>query len=206
MSIPHGPRLEVITGCMFAGKSTELLRRARRLKAAQNVVLMINHRGDDRYGRGNEVVTHAGSRYRCVAVHKLCEVETQDYDAVLVDETQFFDPLDVMGFYHRVVRTQHKMLVCSGLVATFSRDPFQAMVQLVPLADSIDVLTAVCQACHRRSATCSVRRPQTDSGRDSPVLVGGSNEYWAACALCYSRAEYATGRRGVAVPKDALDE
>lgn len=36
-------RLEVITGPMFAGKTEELIRRLRRGKIAQKVILLLNH-------------------------------------------------------------------------------------------------------------------------------------------------------------------
>ena len=43
-------RVEVILGCMFSGKSTELLRRTNRYKAIGKSVLLINHTYDVRTG------------------------------------------------------------------------------------------------------------------------------------------------------------
>ena len=36
-------RIEIILGCMFSGKSTELLRRCNRYKAIGKNILLINH-------------------------------------------------------------------------------------------------------------------------------------------------------------------
>jgi thymidine kinase len=42
-------RIELIMGPMFAGKSTELLRRAKRLTISGKKCLHIKYKGDDRY-------------------------------------------------------------------------------------------------------------------------------------------------------------
>jgi len=42
--------LTVLMGCMFAQKTTELLRRIRRSKAIGHKVLVVNYVGDTRYG------------------------------------------------------------------------------------------------------------------------------------------------------------
>ena len=49
-------RVEIIIGCMFSGKSTELLRRCNRYKAIDKNVLLINHTNDTR--TNNSVETH----------------------------------------------------------------------------------------------------------------------------------------------------
>ena len=41
-------RVEIIIGCMFSGKSTELLRRCRRYKSIGKTVVLINHTEDTR--------------------------------------------------------------------------------------------------------------------------------------------------------------
>ena len=49
-------RIEIVLGCMYSGKSTELIRRCGRYKAIGKKILMINHSLDIRIG--NSVMTH----------------------------------------------------------------------------------------------------------------------------------------------------
>ena len=49
-------RVEIILGCMFSGKSTELLRRCNRYKAIGKNILLINHTNDTR--TENKIKTH----------------------------------------------------------------------------------------------------------------------------------------------------
>ena len=45
--------LKIIIGCMFSGKSSEIIRETRRLKVINKKVLLINHCNDTRYSNGN---------------------------------------------------------------------------------------------------------------------------------------------------------
>ena len=50
-----------------------------------------------------------------------------------------------------------KLVMVAGLDATFQRRPFDAMIQLVPLAESVVKLTAVCVGC-RQPASFTFRK------------------------------------------------
>ena len=50
-------RIELIIGPMFAGKSTELLRRVRRLEISGKKCLNIKYTDDDRYTHETETIT-----------------------------------------------------------------------------------------------------------------------------------------------------
>ena len=51
--------LEVITGCMFAGKTEELIRRINVLQFAGKKVVVFKPKIDDRYSK-DQVVSHCG--------------------------------------------------------------------------------------------------------------------------------------------------
>ena len=53
-------RIELILGCMFAGKSTEMLRRVRKHEITGKKVLIVKFSADMRYSDKCEVVTHDG--------------------------------------------------------------------------------------------------------------------------------------------------
>ena len=87
-----GGWLEVVCGPMFSGKSEELIRRLRRAEIAGQRALIVKPLIDDRYDVGH-VVSHAGAKMRAVNVRSSAEVTrlSAGYDAVGIDEVQFFD-------------------------------------------------------------------------------------------------------------------
>ena len=48
-SITHDSGIQMILGPMFAGKSTELIRRVRKYRAARKQVLVVKYAADTRY-------------------------------------------------------------------------------------------------------------------------------------------------------------
>ena len=67
---PAVPTLTLVCGPMFAGKTTELIRRVECARAGGRRVLVAKPARDVRYAP-DAVVTHAGSRELAVAVHDL---------------------------------------------------------------------------------------------------------------------------------------
>ena len=67
-------QIQVIFGPMFSGKSTELIRRVRRLAIAQSSCLVIKYAKDTRYEK-EMLATHDNSTMAAVAVTKLSEIE-----------------------------------------------------------------------------------------------------------------------------------
>ena len=57
-------RVEVILGCMFSGKSTELLRRTNRYRAIGKKVLLINHTYDSR--TDESIQTHSNMKQTAI--------------------------------------------------------------------------------------------------------------------------------------------
>ena len=62
--LQHGA-IELVVGPMFAGKSTELLRRVRAYEARGLRVAVVKSDRDTRYGDGGEVITHDGLKRVC---------------------------------------------------------------------------------------------------------------------------------------------
>src|SRR5207237_683057 len=88
----RGGWLEVVCGPMFSGKSEELIRRLRRAEIAGQRALIVKPQIDNRYDVGH-VVSHAGAKMRAVTAESSDEVRRLEagYDAVGIDEVQFFD-------------------------------------------------------------------------------------------------------------------
>src|SRR5580765_4922662 len=132
---PHrGGWLEVVCGPMFSGKSEELLRRLRRAEIAGQRALIVKPAVDDRYDVGH-VVSHAGAKMRAVTAGSSAEVLrlSTGYDAVGIDEVQFFD-LGIIDTINELVSGGVRV-VAAGLAQDFRREPFGAMPTLLCLAE-----------------------------------------------------------------------
>ena len=67
-------RLEIVLGCMFSGKSTELLRRISRYSAIKLNTLLINSNKDSR--TGDSVKTHNNVVKQALKVDNLMQILT----------------------------------------------------------------------------------------------------------------------------------
>jgi thymidine kinase len=185
-SVPErGGWLEVVCGPMFSGKSEELIRRLRRAEIAGQRVLVVKPRIDDRYDVGN-VVSHAGARMRAAAAETSAEVLrlADGYDAVGIDEVQFFDEGIVEAVAELVACGVR--VVAAGLDTDFRAEPFGSLPTLLAVAELVDKLQAVCHRCGgtaTRTQRLVVGRPAPFSGET--VQVGALDSYEARCTACY---------------------
>jgi thymidine kinase len=183
---PHrGAWIEVVCGPMFSGKSEELIRRLRRTEIAGQRALVVKPVVDDRYDVGH-VVSHAGARMRAVTVESSAEVArlAAGYDAIGVDEVQFFDD-GIVEVVQRLVERGTKV-IAAGLAQDFRGLPFGPMPALLCVADYIDKLEAV---CHRCGGPATLTQRLVD-GRPAPfagatVQIGALDSYEARCRACY---------------------
>ena len=73
---------------MFAGKSTELLRRIRKHEITGKNVLNVKFSADQRYSQKGEIVTHEGQKRVATAVLELEHLGDvwKQYDVIGIDE------------------------------------------------------------------------------------------------------------------------
>ena len=183
MSFEQGDgRIELIYGPMFSGKSTELLRRMRRYKMTYHKCIVIKYRKDDRYS-DDCMSTHDLQMMKAIACEKLSEVKglMEKYSVIGIDEGQFFP--DLTDFCEDLATNHNKIIIVAALDGTFQRKPFNT-TDLIPLAESITKLNAVCQIC-LKDASFSKRL-----GSETEVeVIGGSDKYIAVCRKCYFISE-----------------
>ena len=81
-------RIELIMGCMFAGKTTELIRRCRKHELSEKKVLIVKFAADKRYGDEVTIVTHSGITNNAIAVNRLSELGELffRFDVIGIDE------------------------------------------------------------------------------------------------------------------------
>ena len=184
---PHrGGWLEVICGPMFSGKSEELIRRLRRAEIAGQRALIVKPVVDDRFDVGH-VVSHAGAKMRAVTAETGDEVLrlSAAYDAVGIDEVQFFDDGIIDAVAALVARGTR--VVAAGLAQDFRGEPFGAMPTLLCVSEFVDKLEAV---CHRCGGPATLTQRLLD-GKPAPfdgatVQIGALDSYEARCRSCHS--------------------
>ena len=182
-----GGFLEVITGPMFAGKTSELIKRIERQAYAKRKVALFKPSIDDRYSK-SEVVAHNGLRYKAYVVptseegvRKIVELTRKEgFEVIGIDEVQFF-PMEIVDALNELA-DDGVYVIAAGLNLDFKADPFPVTKELLVRADNIVYLTAVCTVCGRPATRSQRLIDGKPAPRDSPVvLVGGRESYEARC-------------------------
>lgn len=145
---------------MFSGKSTILLTRYRRYQIAGKRCLLVKYAKDRRYDGSEEMlVTHDQISYRATSCHQLSELRDliQKYDVICIDEIQFYPDA---SHYCDAWANAGKIVEVCGLSGDYRRKPFEQISLLIPLAEHISFVTAVCR----------------DTGGEAPFTMRLSNE------------------------------
>lgn len=172
--------LKLFIGPMFSGKTSSLIALFRRFTKAGKKVLVINFAGDLRYS-STHLSSHDGQSIPCKMIYNLDDIENEinDYEIILINEGQFFDNLKNKLLYW-VEKLNKRVYVC-GLDGDFQRNHFGDMNNLIPFADEIEKLCAICENCGN-DAPFTFRNPNVSNG--SQVQIG-VKEYKACCRKCY---------------------
>ena len=73
-----------------------------------------------------------------------------------------------------------KIVITSALISTYQREKFNSILDLIPKAEKIKQLHAICKLCfHQASFTL---RTVQDSGVE---FIGGAESYLPVCRECY---------------------
>lgn len=164
-------KLTLILGPMFSGKSSFLIQQYKRYNIAGKKCLVIKYAGDDRYDE-TSVVTHDLVKIQALPTSKLLNLdeEVKKYDVICIDEIQFFED----GLVCDNWASDGKIVIVSGLNGTFQRKPWKIISNLIPLADDIIHLKAVCKDTGEDASFTH----RTVSAKDD-FFIGGSEAYSA---------------------------
>lgn len=178
--------LEVICGCMFAGKTEELIRRINVLTFAKKKIIVFKPKINNRYSE-TEIVSHAGAHVPCVVVSKATDILENiqpDTDVVAIDEVQFFDQ-DVVDVCEYLADSGLRVMV-AGLDKDFRGEPFGVLPDLLTRAEFVTKLTAVCAKCGAPATrTQRIVNGKPASFDDPIVLVGAKEAYEPRCRHCH---------------------
>ena len=171
--------IETISGCMFAGKTEELIRRMRRAQFARQKVEIYKPAIDTRYSE-DDVVSHEGNSISSTPVSSSGSILllADDVEVVGIDEAQFFD--EGLPDVCRQLADRGVRVICAGLDMDYRCIPFGPMPNLCAIADEVTKVHAICVRC---GSLAYVSHRIVDS--DKRVLLGEKMEYEPLCRECY---------------------
>lgn len=179
--------IKLYVGCMYAGKSDNVIRELKKWKPhpANVRCIMLKPAEDIRYS-DTHVCTHDGVRYPAKSVATLAEIEddlVQNYDVIGIDEGQFFP--DLAEVVVRLADVHQKKVYVAALDTTWEREPWPQVVKLCPQATSVHKVHAICQRCGSSHGIFT----QRTSGGTQLVEIGASNSYISVCRACFVQPE-----------------
>jgi len=163
---------------MFSGKSTELIRRLKRIRVLGKSILVINSSKDIRVETA-DIKTHDNIKMSCVKTNNLNEIlNSGDYQIsqiIAIDEAQFFTGL--REFVEQCIKDR-KYIIIAGLDGDFKQQVFGEIIDLIPLADDITKLYALCKDCNDGTLASFSKRITSEQSQE---LVGADEFYKAVC-------------------------
>lgn len=181
------PRLTVVTGPMFAGKTSRLFDYIDVVRSDETderpAVLATKPSVDT---RSPDVRTHDGRTHPITAIDNLSDVDLshpKSPQLVILDEAHFYDEDELTSFCARVAESDRVAAVIAGLDLDFRRRQFGHLELIRERFADIVRSERLFSRCH----VCGGDAPYTSrtSSDRSRVLVGGSETYVPVCAAHY---------------------
>lgn len=179
--------IEVVTGCMFSGKTEELLRRIERAEIAGQDVKVFKPSVDDRYSEEN-IDSHNGRARKAEVVdaENISDItdKVENYDVVAFDEANFFTE-ELVEISERLAENGFRVII-AGLDTDFRGEPFSPVHKLMAQAEYVDKLRAICVECGDPAIRTQRIIDGEPASKDDPTIVVGADEkYEARCRSCH---------------------
>ena len=172
--------LETIVGAMFAGKTSELLKRILWAKHQNKKIIVLKPSIDNRYSN-EKIITHNDLSHDCYAMTewgkalKTFNFIKKEVDVVFLDEIQFMDTKETLNNVD-IILNNGIDVVCAGLDQDSRGKPWETSSMLLGLSDKIVKIYGFCNVCGVE-ATKTYRK--TLGGERTQV--GAANIYEPRC-------------------------
>ena len=173
-------KLETIVGAMFAGKTSELLKRILWAKHQTKKIIVIKPIIDNRYDQ-EKIITHNDLSHDCFSMNDWKHVNNNFkfnkniVDVVFLDEIQFMETDETLENVERILNNSIDV-VCSGLDQDSRGRPWETSSMLLGLSDKIIKIYGFCNVCGME-ATKTYRKTE-GGGR---TQVGAADIYEPRC-------------------------
>lgn len=169
--------ITLILGPMFSGKTSELIRLGTRSKIAGKKVVLLRPKTDIRPHLTHSRLNHSLDEF---FVDRVTDKDLTNYDVICIDEGQFFKGSFVYDV--NMFACKGKIIIVSGLNGTSELKSFENIQGLIPLAEEIIKLNAICTECGSEYGTFSYYKA---GNKTEDIKVGDSHDYTALCRKCY---------------------
>lgn len=165
--------IEVIAGCMFSGKTEELIRRLNRAIIAKQQVEIFKPSVDTRY-KSDNIISHDNKSIPSTRVYHAEEIVALagNCQVIGIDEAQFFDE-EIVEVCIQLANNGKRVIV-AGLDMDFEGKPFGPMPNLLAVAEYVTKLHAIC-AVSGATASFSFRLSHTKDR----LMLGAKDTYEA---------------------------
>jgi thymidine kinase len=159
----------------------------RRYKFIGYKTFAITHSSDNRYSDEGAIVSHDKDSLDAVPVSELLPLRShtayKDAKVIAIEEAHFFN--DLYDFVIAAVEEDNKHVICVGLNGDYLRKPIGEIGRLIPLADTITKIDALCVYCKEPRSAIFTRRfvhsPRGGEASGKQIIVGGADIYEAVC-------------------------
>ena len=173
-------KLETIVGAMFAGKTSELLKRILWAKHQSKKIIVIKPIIDNRYDQ-EKIITHNDLSHDCFSMKNWKHVNNNFkfnrdiVDVLFLDEIQFMSTDETLENVE-IILNNGIDVVCSGLDQDSRGRPWETSSMLLGLSDKIIKIYGFCNVCGME-ATKTFRKTE-GGGR---TQVGAADIYEPRC-------------------------
>ena len=172
--------LETIVGAMFAGKTSELLKRILWAKHQNKKIIVIKPSIDNRYSE-KKIITHNDLSHECYSMTNWKET-LQDFqfkkelvDVLFLDEIQFMHTEETILYLEKILSSGIDV-VCAGLDQDSRGKPWETSSMMLGLSDKIIKIYGFCNVCGVE-ATKTYRKEEGGQR----TRVGAANIYEPRC-------------------------
>ena len=184
-------KITIITGPMFAGKTTKLISEMLKARKQNKRTVLFKSAVDTRYSK-SEVVSHDGLKLEAQILPEGQECLTTlrnaaaNYDIIGIDEGHFWDGTRGLPELLDDLAFGSKSIYISMLNRkSIDGKAFDIGKELIPIADKIHHLESKCAKCGK-GATFTQRIVSNKDDKNES-LVGGIEAYEARCRKCFIR-------------------
>lgn len=183
--------LKLIIGPMFSSKSSSLLSEINRYKYIVPNILVINNSLDKkRYSESNNdfLKTHNNESFPAVMLENLSDLKSKPIllekylisDVIIIDEAQFFKDLYVFIKNELNNTYQSKVFIIAGLSSDYKMEPIGDIIKLIPMADSIEKLSAICIYC-KDGTPANFTKLIKKKENNKQIIIGGKETFVPTC-------------------------
>lgn len=180
----------ISSGSMYAGKTTELIRRVRNFVLAKRTAAVFQPTIARRFNDDEVIMSHDGLRFEAIHTDNPLEIlwyaEMHRPAVIAIDEAQFYDA-SIVDVVQELANLGHYLII-AGLSQTSEGRPFGIMPALLAIGDNVTSVYGVCMACGEPATKPFSLRAKTED-----VSVGAGEKYEARCRLCWVEGRKARG-------------